>query len=1045
MFTRRPLCIIALVLLVALCSTASFADEKVVFVPNGPEDVADTSIQLKSPEQANFQAQALPAGKGAGPEEDAHLLIRFDRLPKLRAEDIKTVRLGLYRQWKNDPVWDGANLLLMVLPSPKPFDEQTSTWNTEAAKPKPNATIDENTAKFISHECVSVYITTNPKGQGEYKWADVTNFALVWLDSTSPNNGLLTLTDYYRSSPHPGSAMVGASEGPAERRPVLEITYYTKPASAESPRHTVVYPQNATHTERSAVRELVQSLRSATGRWYEALPENLFDGKTPAIYVGWTKYAAAAGIDANSFATEEYEIRPQGENLILCGSRPRGNLYAVAEYLESFCGFRWFTVMGEVKTPRLDQLPLPKAAKRYQPAFTSRDLMIPYPMGDTRRKDPGMAGVADLQALDRWMAMNRINGSAAALHYPQLQIPSVKYGRFYQPFMNGVHTLPRYIDCTARQKSDPEWMAMFSSGTRSNRNLCFSNQQMRKYLLKVLREDIRKRGEYGTYSISPPDGASYCSCPDCKRMAEKHGSPAASYVEMLNYLGSNIADEFPRVRLELLAYGSFQSPPRDMRCEPNVLIRCALIYKLQWDRLDFAGNESQIKDLEGWLKVDPKQLQVWDYPHHYGTRARLYPVARTDAKNPAVLRWLKRALANKKVARAGLGIATSADTKGKHYISLDGGMNVVADCPVVPLPTLIVNYRANGQLKKLELAPSTLGRVSSDSPDTPAPKHVQYVQQSAQVTGSPNAKGLCSMIYVRYDLAALPRYAKIVDAVFEISKNGEKGADKDGTFEVYAVRPGSEWNGSVTWNSRPKLGSRPIFKLPAYKGYDGFEKYEACFPQPNLFTILENLRQYRQMGVRGMFLETSAALLDQHCMPDIVYWVLAKGMWDTSRSGEEIVRDYCDSYFGPAAADIFAYLKALDSAYKSDPIRIPGHVGTMSRQQFFSYEFARDAQKIFDKATAKVANEPELHQRVVRARAAQDLATLFYLNRFEAEYHSANGSLEGFPFDRKTLEQRYRDGRMTMIKRFYPRRGKNTENEMINKMFSSAKKMPAKW
>jgi len=94
-------------------------------------------------------------------------------------------------------------------------------------------------------------------------------------------------------------------------------------------------------------------------------------------------------------------------------------------------------------------------------------------------------------------------------------------------------------------------------------------------------------------------------------------------------------------------------------------------------------------------------LQIWDYPHHYGTRARLYPVARTDAKNPSVLRWLKRALADKKIAHAGLGIATSADTEGKHYISLDGGMNVVTDCPVVPLPTLIVNYRANGQLKKL--------------------------------------------------------------------------------------------------------------------------------------------------------------------------------------------------------------------------------------------------------------------------------------------------------------------------------------------------------
>ena len=82
---------------------------------------------------------------------------------------------------------------------------------------------------------------------------------------------------------------------------------------------------------------------------------------------------------------------------------------------------------------------------------------------------------------------------------------------------------------------------------------------------------------------------------------------------------------------------------------------------------------------------------------------------------------------------------------------------------------------------------------------------------------------------------------------------------------------------------------------------------------------------------------------------------------------------------------------------------------------------------------------------IVVLLAKQDLATLFYLNRLEAEYRSANGSLKGFPFDRKTLEQRYRRGRMAMIERFYPRRGNKTENETINKMFSSARNMPTKW
>ena len=237
----------------------------------------------------------------------------------------------------------------------------------------------------------------------------------------------------------------------------------------------------------------------------------------------------------------------------------------------------------------------------------------------------------------------------------------------------------------------------------------------------------------------------------------------------------------------------------------------------------------------------------------------------------------------------------------------------------------------------------------------------------------------------------------------------------------------------------------PAFTLPACKGKQGFQRYDCLFPQPNIFVLLENMRIYRNMGAKGIFMETDSGLLNQQCMADLVLWTLARGMWDTSRTPDELVMDFCTSYYREAGTEVFNYLKLLDKAYAQDPVKIPTHLGYMPRQTFFSYKFAQDAQGIFDKAAAQVAQDPEIAERVLRARAPLDIATLFYYNRFNAEHRSSPGSSEPFAFDRKTIEQRYKKSRLTMIDRFYPRANKDTETEAIDGTFSAAKKMPNSW
>lgn len=50
---------------------------------------------------------------------------------------------------------------------------------------------------------------------------------------------------------------------------------------------------------------------------------------------------------------------------------------------------------------------------------------------------------------------------------------------------------------------------------------------------------------------------------------------------------------------------------------------------------------------------------------------------------------------------------------------------------------------------------------------------------------------------------------------------------------------------------------------------------------------------------------------------------------------------------------------------------------------------------------------------VRRARLSLDLATLFYLNRMEADYRPRHRGLESSPLDRQVIARRYREVRLS--------------------------------
>ena len=91
-------------------------------------------------------------------------------------------------------------------------------------------------------------------------------------------------------------------------------------------------------------------------------------------------------------------------------------------------------------------------------------------------------------------------------------------------------------------------------------------------------------------------------------------------------------------------------------------------------------------------------------------------------------------------------------------------------------------------------------------------------------------------------------------------------------------------------------------------------------PTPNLRAIAENIRWYHRLGVRGIMVQGNYTSTGG----DLVLlknYVWRKLLWNPALEVEPLVREFCSGYYGPAGADILAYVTALeDSVRGPEPI-----------------------------------------------------------------------------------------------------------------------------
>jgi hypothetical protein len=358
----------------------------------------------------------------------------------------------------------------------------------------------------------------------------------------------------------------------------------------------IVIGADAVETEKWAAEELSFYLSFVTGGQFRIVSDpELFENR---LLVGEGAFGMAGnGFDVRDLEPEEIFIQTQGHDLILVGGSPRGTLYAVYTFLEDIVGCRWWTRKA-YHIPRKRSLTLPALSIRYAPPLEYREpfWFVAF--------DPF------------WAARNKANGTRAGGD-------EIRGGRHvYEGF---VHTFYSLIPPERYFTDHPEWFSEINGErTHENAQLCLTNEEMRRELVKNLRVRLRENPRASIASVSQNDCANNCTCPRCRAVDEEEGSPAGSLLRFVNAVAADIEDEFPHVTIDTLAYQYTRTPPRITRPRPNVMVRLCSIECSFSVPLDDPRNQAFLSDLEGWSKI-AERLFIWDYTTDFSNYIQPHP------------------------------------------------------------------------------------------------------------------------------------------------------------------------------------------------------------------------------------------------------------------------------------------------------------------------------------------------------------------------------------------------------------------------------------
>ncbi len=174
-------------------------------------------------------------------------------------------------------------------------------------------------------------------------------------------------------------------------------------------------------------------------------------------------------------------------------------------------------------------------------------------------------------------------------------------------------------------------------------------------------------------------------------------------------------------------------------------------------------------------------------------------------------------------------------------------------------------------------------------------------------------------------------------------------------------------------------------------------------PTANFRRIQNDLRLYRDMGIRSMFCQGSASTGGQ--FEHLRQYVTAKLLWDPELDAARLMTEWAETVYGVKASQpILEYLNLLEERHEKGHVHCPSF--SQNRvDDLFTPEVLKRGVELWDRAE-QAADTPERKQRVFAARSAEMASRLVHAR---GEYRVEGDSLKLHPPVDRALTDRFVD------------------------------------
>ena len=267
-----------------------------------------------------------------------------------------------------------------------------------------------------------------------------------------------------------------------------------------------------------------------------------------------------------SLPRDAVRVRLTDEGLTIEGGNGRGVIYAVYTFLEGYAGMRFF--MPELETLGDGDIAVDEDYE-FAPVFEMRQ-------SDWRCGNKSMG----------WRLKNKVNRPESPEEYGG----GITYGGF-------VHTLGGLTD------------------TPWDKQPCLSDPENLKKTIAGVRERLKKDPALSIVSVSQNDNQNYCRCSRCAAVDAEEGSHAGTLLRFVNAVAADIAEDYPDVLIDTLAYQYTRKAPKLTKPLPNVCVRLCSIeccFSHSLDDASCPANMAFHRDIVEWSRITDR-IYIWDY------------------------------------------------------------------------------------------------------------------------------------------------------------------------------------------------------------------------------------------------------------------------------------------------------------------------------------------------------------------------------------------------------------------------------------------------